>query len=121
MKDKFTSYEDVSRTIFGEKYNVFDRTVIYTMKNGNIAKIVLSTRSKSGIFVGYKLTIINPKFGVIDGKFFNFNHFMQDGEIDYAIKEYTNTYFEWTTQPTEVQVKNYVKQILSYIQKMDTK
>lgn len=123
---RYEYYEEVSEDIFRSlgRIKMFDRTVILPMKNGNIAKLVLSTRAKSGEFRGYKLAIINPKAGVIDGKFFDFQLYINcDGEREYFIKESNSRAGKklyWAdTDPTDKSLAEYAKKIVTYINSLD--
>jgi len=85
IQSKFKSYEDFCNFIIGNQFSWFDRNGMMRLKGGGVAKLMLSTKDKSDIYSGFKLTIINPKSGVVDGKFFSFRYYWQ-AEANYCLE-----------------------------------
>lgn len=72
----FDSIIDFNKTMLGENITWFDRNGLMRLsKDGLVAKLALSTKNNASQMQGYKLTIISKSAGVIDGKFFNFDHY----------------------------------------------
>ena len=106
--------KDINEEILGIRIRWFDKVGLFRVADRGTAKIILSTRLKDGRFLGHKLTIITKRSGVIDGKFFNFNDYL---EPKIAKNEYflilKDGLYEWSTKP--VSVKAYRRAIFDYI------
>jgi len=90
--------EEFNTRMLGEHVQWFDKVGLYRLSTENTAKIILSTRERDGNYVGYKVTIINRRNGVIEGKFFNINHYVTPdvkvNKKNNKLKQHTEYYIQ---------------------------
>lgn len=86
------NFKNINEAIFPKRIKWIDRNGYIKLSNGLLIKIMLTSRGNKGVYTGYRVSIINPKSGVIDSKFFNFKEFITPlDETDKTRLIYLNT------------------------------
>lgn len=113
------------------KLQWFDKTGIHKLKNGCVVRVELDTYGISGEYPGFLVTIMNPREGKVDSKFFQFDDYMDrtnrkdrrvEGQNRYPNNERSRCYHviahcgwswyiaePWSTRPFCEAVESYVK------------
>lgn len=109
------------------KIEWLDKTGFYKLKDGRVARIEPETHGTSGEYPGFLVTILNPKEGKVDSKFFLFDDYLDranrkdTGKNPYPIGKNTcyhviaHTGWNWyiaepkTTRPFCAAVEAYVE------------
>ncbi len=103
------------------KLQWLDLTGFHTFKDGRVARIELETRRSGDTYEGFLVTILNPKEGVVDRKFFAFADYLSersDNRTDMPDQKFVViSYVAWdwhvavptTTRPLCEAVEAYIK------------
>lgn len=66
-----------------EGLSFYNRKGVYKLNKDTVVTIVLATQGTSKVYVGYEVSIINKKNGIIDNEFFHFDAYLsQENRVD---------------------------------------